>query len=181
MQLRETATCDRDFLRDAEIIKRLSQRKGVIFLINNRLDIALITAADGLHLGQSDLPLSEARRALGKNKIIGKSCHNLVQAQRAQAEGADYISVGPIFPTLTKPDLTPINLKILKMINKKIDIPFFAIGGINHTNIKEVISHGAKRVALSRAICRAQNIPKATRELRSLIIEKHKQGDFKKQ
>ena len=179
VQLRETTACDRDFLKHAEIIKRLCQQQGVIFLINNRLDIALIAAADGLHLGQSDLPLSAARRMLGKNKIIGKSCRNLPQALKAQAEGADYISIGPIFPTLTKPDLTPINLKILKRINQKIKIPFFAIGGINRSNINEVISHGVRRVALSRAICRAKNIKNITRALRSLIFEKPLQPLFK--
>ncbi len=168
VQLRENTACDRDFLKDAKIIKQLCQKQ-VIFLINNRLDIAQITDADGLHLGQSDLPLGTARRILGENKIIGVSCHTLTQALRAEAKGADYISIGPIFRTQTKPNLKPINLRLIRTIKQKIKIPFFVIGGINHSNINEVISYGAKRVALCRAICCAQNINKATLELRNLI------------
>jgi thiamine-phosphate pyrophosphorylase len=167
VQLRENTACDRDFLRDAELIKRLCQKR-IIFLINNRLDIALVTNADGLHLGQSDLPLRQARRIL-KDKIIGISCHNLAQALKAQDGGADYISIGPIFRTQTKPNLKPINLTLIKTINQRIKIPFFAIGGINRSNINEVISYGAKRIALCRGICRAKNVKKAALELRNLI------------
>jgi len=133
------------------------------------LDIARVCDADGLHLGQSDLPLKQARRILGKGKIIGISCHSLTQAQKAQAQGADYISIGPIFSTLIKPDLKPINLKLIKIIDQKIKIPLFVIGGINSHNVNKVISYGAKRIALCRAICCAQNIRKAAQELRDII------------
>ena len=169
VQLREKSACDRDFFRDAELIKQLCQRQGIIFLINDRLDIARVCDADGLHLGQSDLPLKQARRILGKGKIIGISCHSLTQAQKAQAQGADYISIGPIFSTLIKPDLKPINLKLIKIIDQKIKIPLFVIGGINSHNVNKVISYGAKRIALCRAICCAQNIRKAAQELRDII------------
>ena len=128
VQLRENTACDRDFFEDAKIINRLCRKRGIIFLVNNRLDIAQLTNADGLHLGQSDLPLRVARRLLGKNKIIGISCHNLTQALKAEAQGADYISIGPIFLTQTKPNLKPINSRLIKTIKQKIKIPFFAIG-----------------------------------------------------
>ncbi len=168
VQLRENTACDRDFLKDAGIIKRLCQKR-IIFLINNRLDIVQIINDDGLHLGQSDLPLRQARRILGENKIIGISCHNLSQALKAQDEGADYISIGPIFLTRTKPNLKPINSRLIKTINQRIRIPFFAIGGINRSNVNEVISYGAGRIALCRAICRARNIKEASLELRNPI------------
>lgn len=169
VQLRANTASDRDLLRDARIIKRLADEQGIIFLINNRLDITQIVDADGLHLGQSDLPLKAARRVLGKNKIIGMSCHNLTQALKAQAQGADYISIGPLFRTKTKPELKPINSKLIKMINKRIKIPFFVIGGINRSNINKAISFGAGRTALCRAICCARNIKKASLELRNQI------------
>ena len=169
VQLRENKAWDCNFLRDAETIRRLCKKQQIAFLVNNRLDIAKMTDADGLHLGQTDLPLNAARRILGKNKIIGISCHNLVQALEAEAQGADYISIGPVFCTKTKPDLKPINSELITVINQKIKIPFFAIGGINHSNIKKVISYGARRVALCRAICHARNAKKAALELRRLI------------
>lgn len=169
VQLRENTASDRALLCDAQIIKRLCQEQEIIFLINNRLDIAWITNADGLHLGQLDLPLKAARKILGKNKILGMSCHNLTQALKAEAEGADYISIGPIFPTQTKPNLKPINPKLIKMIKERIKIPFFVIGGINQVNIRKIISYGAKRFALCRAICCAENVKKASQELRALI------------
>ena len=171
VQLRAKAALDRDLLKDAKIIHQLCQERGIIFIINNRLDIAQVVDADGLHLGQADLPLRAARVFLGRNKIIGISCHNLTQALKAEAEGADYISIGPAFSTLTKPSLKPINLRLIKMINRKLKIPFFAIGGISQANINKVKSYGAKRVAVCRAICRAKNIKKSVCNLRNLIYD----------
>lgn len=168
VQLREHASSDRDFLKHAKIIKRICSRQ-TIFIINNRLDIAQLINADGLHLGQSDLPIRQARRILGKNKIIGISCHNLIQALKAQVEGADYISIGPVFRTQVKPDLKSINLKLIKMIKKRIKLPLFAIGGINHSNINRVFSSGIQGIALCRAICCAKDVKQATLELRNLI------------
>lgn len=169
VQLRENAACARDFLRDAQAVKRLCQKQKVIFVINNRLDIAQIVDADGLHLGQSDLGLKSARKIFGENKVIGISCHNLSQALKAQAQGADYISVGPIFGTQTKPNLKPINSKLIKIINQRIRIPLFAIGGINRSNIRKVISYGAERVAVCRAICSARDVKNSVVNLRNLI------------
>lgn len=156
-------------MQDAQKIKQLCKKRGIVFLVNNRLDISKIVDADGLHIGQSDLPLRVARRILGKDKIIGVSCHNLTHALKAQTEGADYISIGPIFSTPIKPHTKPINLNLIKAIEQKIKIPFFAIGGINHSNIKKVISYGAKRVAVCRAICCAKNPGKAAKDLKEII------------
>jgi thiamine-phosphate pyrophosphorylase len=169
VQLRQEATRDRDFLIDAKIIKQVCLKKGIVFLINNRLDIAKIIDADGVHLGQSDLPLSAVRDILGENKIIGITCRNLTQALKAESQGADYISIGPIFRTQIKPKLNPINFKLVNTIHQRIKIPIFVIGGINHSNIKKVKFSGAKRFAICRAICCAKNAKKASYDLRNLI------------
>ncbi|MFH1678667.1 MAG: thiamine phosphate synthase [Candidatus Omnitrophota bacterium] len=171
VQLRENKACGREFLKDAQIIRRICREKGITFIVNNRVDIARITDADGLHLGQSDLPIAAARGIFGKNKIIGVSCHNLAQALKAQSDGADYISLGPIFLTRTKPDLKAIGIKLIKVFKQRISIPFFVIGGIKKSNIKKVLSCGANRFALCSGICRASDIKKAVKELRSLINE----------
>jgi len=172
VQLRANTTCDRDLMRDAKVIKQLANQRGIVFIVNNRLDIAQLVGADGLHLGQSDLPLESARRTLGKDKIIGISCHNLSQALNAQSQGADYISIGPLFCTKTKPGLKPINPKLIKVINQRIRIPYFAIGGLGYSNINKAASYGVKRIALCRAICRARNITKASINLRKQINKK---------
>jgi thiamine-phosphate pyrophosphorylase len=140
-----------------------------IFIINDYIDIAKILDADGIHLGQDDISIGIARKILGKGKIIGISCHNLEQALRAQEKGADYISIGPVFPTSTKPNAKPISLRLIKKISRKIKIPFFAIGGINENNIIEVLSRGAKRVAVCRAVCQAKDIPITIKKLSEAI------------
>ncbi|MFH1577578.1 MAG: thiamine phosphate synthase [Candidatus Omnitrophota bacterium] len=171
VQLRENASCDREFLEDAKAIRRLCQKSKTIFLVNNRLDIARIVDADGLHLGQSDLPLKTARKYLNKNKLIGITCRNLPEARKAEAEGADYISIGPVFPSPTKPDLEPVGLELIQKIAAKIKIPFFVIGGITHSNINEAVKYGATRFALCGAICYARDIKKAVRELKKQITQ----------
>ncbi|MFC1592925.1 thiamine phosphate synthase [Candidatus Omnitrophota bacterium] len=169
VQLRQGCTDDREFLNDAKKLKKICSKKNKLFFINNRLDIALLVNADGLHLGQADLPLTDARKILGKNKIIGISCSTLRQAKIAELQGADYIGLGPLFPTLTKPGRKPINPLLIKNVVRNIQIPFFAIGGINPENMKKVLSYDAKSVAICRAVCRARNIPKAVSDLRKLI------------
>ncbi|MFC1658328.1 thiamine phosphate synthase [Candidatus Omnitrophota bacterium] len=169
VQLRANTTCDKELLEEARVLKQMSRSMGVLFIINNRPDIARMAEADGLHLGQSDIPLVEARRIFKGNKIIGISCHNLSQALSAQSRGADYISIGPLFRTKTKPGLVPVDPGLITMVSQKISIPFFVIGGINRSNIGRAISYGARRVALCRAICAARNIKKASLELKKRL------------
>ncbi len=171
IQLREEGVADKEFLYEAKIIRKICRKYGIIFLINDRSDIALAVDADGVHLGQSDLPLKDARRILGNDKFIGISCRNLLQAAKAERLGADYISIGPVFRTQIKPYLNPLDLKILKKINKKIKIPLFAVGGINSSNLKIILSLGIKRIALCSAICCAQNVMRSAALLKSLIDE----------
>jgi thiamine-phosphate pyrophosphorylase len=119
-------------------------RNDTLFLINDRVDIALATDADGVHLGQSDMPCLAARKLLGIEKIIGVTAHNLAEALEAEENGASYIGVSPIYQTSTKPDAgKPAGIALIEDIRRNVDIPLIAIGGINHSNAEKVISAGA--------------------------------------
>ncbi len=160
IQLRDKTEDIAGFYKNALLIRRLVKDKA-LFIINDRVDIARLIKADGVHLGQSDLPLEAARKIMGPAGIIGKSCHSLKQAIQAEKEGPDYISIGPIFRTPTKPGYRPCGLKALKKTCQQIKIPVVAIGGINTDNIKLVRNQGARLIAVVRAICKARDIGKA--------------------
>lgn len=161
IQLRDKGSNKKDILKEALKLKKILSKTKTIFIINDYLDIAKIACCDGIHLGQDDASIEVARKVLGKNKIIGISCHNIKQAKEAQTKGADYIGIGPIFATPTKPEYKAIGLGILEKIKKEIKIPAFAIGGINKSNIKQIIGKGISRAAMVRQICRAQDIKKS--------------------
>lgn len=158
IQFRDKFSCKSSILKDAFSLRRSLRGSKVIFIINDYLDVAKIVDSDGLHLGQLDLSIEIVRRVLGKDKIIGVSCHNLRQALTAQEKGADYIGIGPLFSTPTKPQYRPIGLKLIRELNNKIRIPFFVIGDVNLGNLGKIISSGAKRVAVCRAILKSNNI-----------------------
>ncbi|MEK6714479.1 MAG: thiamine phosphate synthase [Candidatus Omnitrophota bacterium] len=159
-------------LEDACRIARLAKRFNVIFIINDRLDVALLVNADGVHLGQDDIPYAYARKLLGREKIIGLSTHSLKQAFFAEKLGSDYISVGPVFATPTKPEYKAVGLSLIRKVKNKIRIPFVAIGGINPNNLSDVLGAGADRVAVVRAVCRAKNIQNAVRNLKGKLNKK---------
>ena len=170
IQLRDKDSDKKDILEAALLLKKKLAGTGVIFMINDHVDIAALSRADGVHLGQSDLPLAAARKLLGRDKVIGISCVNLRQALEAQEEGADYIGVGPVFPTGTKIDCpAPLGLKFLASVTNKISIPIFAIGGINEMNISRVLSSGADGVAVSSAICCAADKIAVTRRFTKIL------------
>ena len=152
-------------MEDACRIARLAKSSNVIFIINDRIDIALLVNADGVHLGQEDIPYAYARKLLGREKIIGLSTHSLKQALFAEKLGSDYISVGPVFATPTKPEYKAVGLSLIRKVKNNIRIPFVAIGGINPNNLSDVLGAGADRVAVVRAVCRAKNIQNAVRNL----------------
>ncbi len=129
-----------------------------LFIVNDRLDLTLASGADGVHLGQEDLPLVFARKLLGHKTIIGISCQTLAQAQRAERDGADYIGFGSVFKTKTKPERSPMNAKMISLVSAKIKIPVFFIGGITPKNVSQVIEYGAKRIAVTRSICEAKDV-----------------------
>lgn len=164
VQLRGKGLSSKELLSQAREIRELSRETGAIFIVNDRADIALLSDADGVHLGQDDLPVSEARRILGRGKLIGISTHNIEQAVKAEQEGADYIGFGPIFETKTKADAKEAKgLPALMEIREKVEIPVVAIGGINLENLHEVMSAGTSGVAVMSAIVKAEDIEEATK------------------
>jgi thiamine-phosphate pyrophosphorylase len=159
-----------DFSR--RVRKYLRQR--IPFIINDRVDCAVASAADGVHLGQEDLPIETARKILGPRAIIGISCQTLTQARLAQIAGADYIGFGSVFKTLTKPKRPEMNPQLLAQVIRKISIPVFAIGGINADNISQIVSLGVNRVAITRAVSLAKDAKMAVQELRLCLENKSK-------
>jgi len=175
IQLREKEMESRDLCNLALSLKKLAKKGRVLFIVDDRVDIALAVDADGVHLGSEDFPIKIARKLLGKNKIIGVTVRNLSQALKAQKEGADYLSLGPIFSTKTKKDLPPPRgLKVITQIKEKIKIPLIAIGGINRDNVAKVIRAGADGVAVVSAVTRTKNFQKSTQELLRQIKEAKK-------
>lgn len=175
IQLRKKNASHRELFDLACAFKKIASPKDVLLIVNDFVDIALASDADGVHLGQDDLPIEAVRRILGKDKIIGLSTHSFHQAKGAEFLGCDYISVGPIYSTPTKPDYPAVGLELIGRVRKEVAIPFVAIGGIDSTNIKDVLAQGAIRIAVVRAVC-AQDDPKgAARELRAILI-KHIHG-----
>ncbi len=166
IQLREKTSGSREILETAYEIRRLTKKKDIPFIINDRLDIAMAIDSDGVHLGQEDMPPDIARRLLGKQLIVGVSATNLQEAVEAEQQGADYLGVGPIFATPSKDDAAePMGLEGLAEIRRKVKIPIVAIGGITPENVRQVITAGADGVAVISAIARAPDMKKATESL----------------
>ncbi len=149
------ALTDQQRLAEAQALRRLCARHGALFLINDRLDLALAVDADGVHLGQDDLPPAIARRLLGPDRLIGRSSSRLAQLHQAVADGCDYVGVGPVKATPTKPGREPVGLAYVRQAAAESPIPFFAIGGIDATSLEPVLAAGAQRVAVVRAIIEA--------------------------
>jgi len=148
IQYRFKKGSDKDHLEEAIKIRNLCKRYNSLFIINDRVDIALASNADGIHLGQTDLDLKTARSLLGYSKIIGISANNEIDITKALKNGCDYIGIGPLFETATKKDKKPLGIKKIKTLTKDLNIPWFAIGGITTKNISYLKSCGFKKVAL---------------------------------
>lgn len=173
IQLRDKVSGKSHVLSSAVKLARLLSKSKTLFIVNDHIDVAILSGSDGVHLGQDDLPLKQARKLLGKNKIIGISCHSLLQALKAQKEGADYIGIGPIYSTATKPEYKAIGLRVLRQLRGKIKIPYFAIGSINESNIKEITAAGARRIAVCRAILKADDPNRAAGQLFKKVKENY--------
>lgn len=169
IQLRDKESAAGKIVDEAVRLRKLAQKENIIFIINDRVDIALAVDAHGVHLGEDDLPFNLARQILGKGKIIGTSVHNLAQAREAEEKGADYISVGAIFPTRTKSGADVVGVELIRKIATSIGIPSIAIGGINLNNIEEVVETGVKRIAVGEAILREENITRVAEEFKSRL------------
>lgn len=171
IQYREKDLTTREMIDEAEKICRLCRENDVLFIINDRVDIALAVDADGVHLGNEDMPYEAARRILGNTKIIGLTVHDVGEAIEAERIGADYIGISPIFETTTKPDAgTPAGIDLIKYIKKAVKIPFVAIGGINQDNIKSVLEAGARSIAVISAIVTKDDVEKECKKFREVII-----------
>ncbi len=169
IQYRGKKGTDKDNYLQAEKIAELCKKSNTLFIINDRIDFALALDADGVHLGQNDLATDVARRLIGTERLIGRSTNCLEHINLASQEGCDYIGLGPIFFTNTKSEVKPIGLDILKKIPKKINLPYFAIGGIDHSNVKSVSNAGAKRIAIVSAIMNSKNLKEDVHKLKEGI------------
>jgi len=159
VQYRNKNAETRQMYEEALRLRRICQDCGSIFLINDRVDIALATDADGIHLGQSDMPCLAARKLLGQERIIGVTVHSLAEALQAQSMGADYLGVSPIFQTATKPDAgKPAGIRLIEDIRVQVDIPLIAIGGINHSNAGEVVRAGADGLCAISCVVAKENV-----------------------
>jgi thiamine-phosphate pyrophosphorylase len=159
VQYRNKNAETREMYQEAMRLGEICRDLGSIFLINDRIDIALAAEADGVHLGQSDMPCPAARRLLGPDKVIGVTVHNLAEALEAQSVGADYLGVSPIFQTATKPDAgKPAGIRLIEEIQREVDIPLIAIGGINHDNATEVVRAGADGLCAISCVVAKENV-----------------------
>ncbi|AUC60164.1 thiamine-phosphate pyrophosphorylase ThiE [Cyanobacterium sp. HL-69] len=156
-------------LKEAYKLKQLCHQYGALFIVNDRPDIALAVNADGVHLGQTDMPVGLARQILGQNKIIGKSTTNPQEMAKALGEGVDYIGVGPVYETPTKAGKKASGLEYVRYAKANATVPWFAIGGIDETNISDVAKAGASRTAVVRAIMEAENPMIMTQNLLSQL------------
>lgn len=177
VQLRDKISDDRTLLAKAQVFRKKTHDAGVLFLVNNRLDIALLTGADGLHLGNSDIPASEARR-MAPEMIIGVSANTRKQAAGAEESGASYYNIGPIFQTKTKSGLAEfIGPEAIATYSNESTLPFTVMGGIKKDHINELLSLGARKLAVVTALTKADDICKETA---SWIAEITAMGGVKK-
>lgn len=170
IQLRDKGLSGRDLFSTATAIRKITCDAGAQFIVNDRLDVALASGADGVHLGESDLPIEHARKIVPPGFIVGSSVKSVITAVESEAEGADYVALSPTFPTRSKEDAGPGHgLAILSAIRSEISIPLIAIGGITTENVVDVIEAGADGVAVISAVVGQPDITAATQVMRARI------------
>jgi thiamine-phosphate pyrophosphorylase len=155
----------------AGFMREWTAESGVLFIMNDRPDIAALVAADGVHVGQDDLAIAEARRIVGGDKIVGVSTHSVEQLQQAVLDGADYLGVGPVFASTTKNFDELAGLQFVRDAASLTTLPWFGIGGIDAGNVRQFREAGGTRIAVSAAICQSGNAMDATRQLRQALDE----------
>ena len=171
IQLREKELCPADFAAEAAEISALCRVRGVPFIVNDNMDIALRTGADGVHVGQSDMEAGSVRAMLGAGRILGVSAQTVEQAVLAEKRGADYLGVGAVFPTGTKTDASEVSYDTLKAICTAVTIPVVAIGGINAGNAARLAGSGICGISVVSAIFSSPDITRAASELRRLALD----------
>lgn len=170
IQLRIKNAPTREMIEIGKEIRKLTEEYDALYFVDDRVDVALATNADGVQLGLEDMPISLARD-IAPNLVIGASVYSLEEALHAEKEGADYLGAGSVFPTSTKKDVRVIGIEGLRRIVESVKIPVVAIGGINHENVKEVLKTGVDGVAVISAIIGAKNVRKATEDMRRIVEE----------
>ncbi len=166
IQYRQKSGTTREMIEIARNMKRLCSEAGVVFIVNDRLDVAIAAEADGVHLGQDDFPIPMARELLGEGRIIGGSAATLDEARKCLSEGADYVGFGPVYPTSSKDDAGPVSgIDILKQVVDIIPLPIIAIGGVGPENIPDVMRAGARGIAVISAVCCQDDPEGAARSL----------------
>lgn len=168
VQLRDKNGSSKEILDFSRKMVKLLLNK-IPFIVNDRVDLALAAGASGVHVGQDDVPISLARKLMGRRAIIGTSCQTFEQAREAERQGVDYIGFGSVFKTLTKPHRNPMDLNLLAEVVRKIKVPVFAIGGINLKNVSVLKEIGVNRAAICRAICSADDVKGATSAFKELL------------
>lgn len=178
VQIREKKCPIRKYISEAKELKRLLTPHNIPLVINDRVDVAMAVQADGIHLGQTDMDITDARRIVGNEVIIGISAESLDDAIRAEKQGADYIGISPVFATPTKKDTAPpLGLKGVAEIRSRVAIPVVGIGGINSSNARDVIEAGADGIAVVSAIVATPSPEQAARKLLQLILSARRKKD----
>ena len=165
VQYRDKQTHDCERLEHAQKLQQLCRQYNALFIVNDRVDLAVAVNADGVHLGQQDIPMDLARKILGPHRLVGRSTTNPAEMERAIAEGADYIGVGPVYATPTKADKPAAGLDYVRYAAANAPMPWFAIGGIDYGNLPDVMAAGAQRIAVVRALIQAEFPKQMTEDL----------------
>jgi thiamine-phosphate pyrophosphorylase len=172
IQLRAKSHPSAEIARIAAMLHEITSRRGIPLVINDHPEVARIVRAEGVHVGQDDLPIADVRESAGPTCFVGKSTHSVDQALRAGEEGADYIGFGPLFATPTKPDYPPIGLDEIRKVHDAVRVPIFCIGGIKLDNLPEVIEAGARRVVIVSGLLTAADIASYARSAKELLNRK---------
>jgi thiamine-phosphate pyrophosphorylase len=171
IQLRAKKQSLADIAGLGRTMRELIPADGPLFVLNDHPELVAQVGADAIHVGQDDLSVAEARAQAGREVLVGKSTHSLEQAIAAEKEGADYIGVGPIFATPTKPDYVPVGPGLIGAVRERVQVPQFCIGGINERTLSEVVAAGARRVVIVSALLQRDDIPAYCRRMRELLSD----------
>ncbi len=170
VQLREKDIGTRELLRAAYSLREITKKYKAKLFINGRVDIAMVVEADGIHLGTSDIPVHAARKAAGNGMLIGASAHSVAEARKAEQEGADFVTLGPVYETPSKLQYgQPIGIRTIERVKEEVSIPVFAIGGIKKERVGEALKAGAYGIAVISAILACKNIKSSTEEFMRLL------------
>ncbi len=169
-QLRFTNGSDREILNTAIALRKMIHKKNKMLIVNNRPDIAFLSKADGVHLGSDDIDTKLAKSLLGPHKIVGRTVHSLSELKGLTLKHVDYLSVGPVFRTKTKPELNPIDTREMDKIIRGAKKPLFAIGGINLKNVPRLVKHNIRNISVCRGIILEKDIKRTVKELKKCLV-----------